>query len=199
MYIVGLTGGIGSGKSTIAKFFMEKNIALVDADQLARQVVSQGTPALSKITDKFGPRILKEDGLLNRKILRKIVFNDKTAKIWLEELLHPLIKEALVKFIDAADSKYLILESPLLLETNQHNLVDRILVVDVSEATQLKRTYKRDGGSKSTIKAIMNSQLSRTDRLDKADDIVNNERPVDSIEKELESLHTKYISLAQKK
>ena len=199
MYVVGLTGGIGSGKSTIAKFFMEKNIALVDADQLARQVVSQGTPALSKITDKFGPRILKEDGLMDRKILREIVFNDKTAKIWLEELLHPLIKEALVKFIGAADSKYLILESPLLLETNQHNLVDRILVVDVSETTQLKRTFKRDGGSKSTIKAIMNSQLSRTDRLGKADDIVNNERPADSIKKELESLHTKYISLAQKK
>ena len=199
MFVVGLTGGIGSGKSTIAKFFAEKNIVVIEADQLAREVVTRGTHALSKISDRFGPEILTNDGFLNRKSLREIVFSDNNEKAWLENLLHPLINEALVKMIKAATSEYIILESPLLLETNQHELVDRILVVDVSEKTQLTRTLNRDGGSENIIKTIMNSQLPRAARLKRADDIIDNEQQIDLLNKRLESLHKTYVNLADKR
>lgn len=199
MFVVGLTGGIGSGKSTIAKFFAEKNIVVIEADKLAREVVKRGTPAFLKISDRFGPEILTNDGFLNRKRLREIVFSDGKERAWLENLLHPLINEALIKVIKAAISEYIILESPLLLETNQHELVDRILVVDVSEKTQLTRTLNRDGGSENTIKAIMNSQLPRVARLKRANDIIDNEQQIDLLNKKLESLHHTYITLANKR
>ena len=199
MFVVGLTGGIGSGKSTIAKFFAEKNIVVIEADQRAREVVKRGTPAFLKISDRFGPEILTNDGFLNRKRLREIVFSDGKEKAWLENLLHPLINEALIEMIKAAISEYIILESPLLLETNQHELVDRILVVDVSEKTQLTRTLNRDGGSENTIKAIMNSQLPRAARLKRANDIIDNEQQIDLLNKKLESLHKTYITLANKR
>ena len=198
MFIVGLTGGIGSGKSTIANFFIEKGIVVVNTDHLSREVVSLGTPALSQIKDRFGADIVKENGHLNRRKLREIVFSDNNKRVWLERLLHPLINEALIEKVKVAYSDYVVVESPLLLETDQHKIVHRILVVDVSEQTQLDRASARDGGSNASIKAIMASQLSRTARLKKADDIIDNELHIDSLHDRLNILHLNYTRLATK-
>ena len=196
MYIVGLTGGIGSGKTTIAYFFSERDIKVINADQLARKVVQPGTTALSQIKQKFGDKILTESYGLNRSLLREIVFKDERQRVWLENLLHPLIEDEINKSIESALSQYVVLESPLLLETNQHKLVNRILVIDVSPEIQLKRTLSRDGGSEATIKAIINSQLTRLQRLNMADDVINNEQDLKSVRIELESLHQNYLSMA---
>ena len=196
MYIVGLTGGIGSGKTTIAYFFSERDIEVINADQLARKVVQPGTIALSQIKQKFGEKILTESYGLNRSLLREIVFKDERQRVWLENLLHPLIEDEINKSIESALSQYVVLESPLLLETNQHKLVNRILVIDVSPEIQLKRTLSRDGGSEATIKAIIKSQLTRIQRLNMADDVINNEQDLKSVRIELESLHQNYLSMA---
>ena len=133
---------------------------------------------------------------LNRSLLREIVFKDERQRVWLENLLHPLIEDEINKSIESALSQYVVLESPLLLETNQHKLVNRILVIDVSPEIQLKRTLSRDGGSEATIKAIINSQLTRLQRLNMADDVINNEQDLKSVRIELESLHQNYLSMA---
>ena len=176
MYIVGLTGGIGSGKTTIAYFFSERDIEVINADQLARKVVQPGTIALSQIKQKFGEKILTESYGLNRSLLREIVFKDERQRVWLENLLHPLIEDEISKSMQLAESQYVILESPLLLETDQHKFVNRILVVDVSPEVQLKRTLSRDGGSEATVKAIINSQLTRVQRISMAADIIYKEQ-----------------------
>ena len=196
MYIVGLTGGIGCGKTTVANFFSENNVEVINADQLARKVVEPGTFALSKIEKQFGGEILTKGNSLNRSLLREIIFKDNEKRAWLENLLHPLIEDEISKSIELALSRYVLLESPLLLETNQHKLVNRILVVDVSPEIQLKRTLSRDGGSEATIRAIINAQLPRVQRLDRADDIINNEQDLQSVRIELETLHKSYLSLA---
>ena len=160
MFIVGLTGGIGSGKSTVAKYFIEKDIVVVNTDHLSRKVVSLGTPALSQIKERFGAGIIEVNGHLNRRKLREIVFFDDNERIWLERLLHPLINEALIEKVKSANSDYVVVESPLLLETDQHKIVHRILVVDVSEQTQLDRALARDGGSIASIKAVSYTHLT---------------------------------------
>ena len=136
---------------------------------------------------------------LNRPRMRSIIFKDEDQKDWLENLLHPLIRDAISRSIAYAKSDYVVLESPLLLETDQHKLVDRILVVDVSSKTQLERTLSRDGGSEDTIKSIIDSQLTRSERLNLADDIVDNERDIQSVRSELESIHKNYLVLARQK
>ena len=198
MFIVGLTGGIGSGKSTVAKYFIEKNIVVVNTDHLSRKVVSLGTPALSQIKERFGAGIIEVNGHLNRRKLREIVFSDNNKRVWLERLLHPLINEALIEKVKSANSDYVVVESPLLLETDQHKIVHRILVVDVSEQTQIDRASARDGGSTASIKAIIATQLSRTARLKKADDIIDNELHIDSLHDRLDVLHLNYTKLAKK-
>ena len=198
MFTVGLTGGIGSGKTTIARFFLDKNIEVVNADQVARKVVEPGTAALSRIKKRFGSEILINEKTLNRPLLREKIFKDNEQRIWLESLLHPLIEEKITQLIESAVSQYVILESPLLLETNQHKLVNRILVVDVSPEIQLERAISRDGGSEATIKAIMNSQISRSDRVSLADDIINNEQNLQSVQRRLIKFHQNYLNLANK-
>jgi dephospho-CoA kinase len=198
MFVVGLTGGIGSGKSTIANYFLEKDIVVVNTDHLSREVVSPGTPALSQIQDRFGGEIIEENGQLNRRKLREIIFSDDNERIWLETLLHPLINEALYEKVKAANSDYVVIESALLLETDQHKIVHRVLVVDVSEKTQVDRAAARDRESKASIKSIMASQLSRAARLKKADDVIDNELHIDSLHDRLEILHMNYTNLATK-
>ena len=173
MFTVGLTGGIGSGKTTIASFFLDQNIEVINADEIARKVVEPGTAALSKIQERFGSEILINEKSLNRALLREKIFKDNSHRNWLENLLHPLIEEEITNLMAGAVSRYVILESPLLFETNQHKLVNRILVVDVSPEIQLERAISRDGGSEATIKAIMDSQISREDRISLADDILD--------------------------
>ena len=198
MFTVGLTGGIGSGKTTIARFFLEQNIEVINADEIARKVVEPGTAALSKIQERFGSEILINEKSLNRALLREKIFKDSRQRIWLENLLHPLIEEEITNLIAVAVSRYVILESPLLFETNQHKLVNRTLVVDVSPKVQLERAILRDGGSERTIKAIMDSQISRDDRTSLADDIVDNEQNFQSVRTQLKKFHQNYLDLAKK-
>ena len=198
MFTVGLTGGIGSGKTTIARFFLEQNIEVINADEIARKVVEPGTAALSKIQERFGSEILINEKSLNRALLREKIFKDSRQRIWLENLLHPLIEEEITNLIAVAVSRYVILESPLLFETNQHKLVNRTLVVDVSPKVQLERAILRDGGSEGTIKAIMDSQISRDDRTSLADDIVDNEQNFQSVRTQLKKFHQNYLNLANK-
>lgn len=196
MYVVGLTGGIGSGKSTVAGLFSDLGITVVDADKLSREVVSPGGEALLAISEHFGRHVLSDDGTLNRKALREIVFSNEAERRWLEALLHPLIAQLIRERINAADSAYSILESPLLLETTQKDLVNRVLVVDVSENTQLQRSLARDGGSDSTIRAIIKSQMKREERCALADDIINNEQPPEALKQQVEELHKAYLEFA---
>ena len=199
MYIVGLTGGIGSGKTTVSQFFLNNNIEVINSDAISREVVQPGTIALAKIEERFGAEILTGSKTLNRPRMRSIIFKDEDQKGWLENLLHPLISDAISRSIAYAKSDYVVLESPLLLETDQHKLVDRILVVDISPKTQLERTLSRDGGSKDTIKSIIDSQLTRSERLNRADDVINNEQDIQSVQSEFESIHRNYLILARQK
>ncbi len=196
-YVIGLTGGIGSGKSTVADVFAELGVVLIDADLLAREVVEPGSAALARIAEHFGDSIIMADGSLHRQALRAIVFSDVLEKHWLENLLHPLIAALMKSRISSCSSPYCLLVSPLLLETGQHQLADRILVVDVGEATQLSRTLQRDRGDPDTISAIIASQIDRQERLQKADDILDNEAGLDELDARIHRLHEKYLRLAE--
>ena len=157
-----------------------------------------GTAALSKIQERFGSEILINEKSLNRALLREKIFKDDSQRIWLESLLHPLIEKEITNLIVVAVSRYVILESPLLFETNQHKLVNRTLVVDVSPKVQLERAISRDGGSEGTIKAIIDSQISRDDRISLADDIIDNEQNFQSVQTQLKKFHQNYLNLANK-
>ena len=197
MLVVGLTGGIGSGKSTVAGFLEDFGVEVVDADMLAREVVAAGTASLTRIAEHFGQDILNTDGELARNKLRDIIFAEPAQKDWLENLLFPLIADLMNTKIANFTSEYCMLVSPLLLETDQHKLVDRVLVVDVSEQTQIERTLRRDQSSESTIRSIIASQVSRRERLQKADDILDNEQEISALKIQAALLHKQYLALAR--
>ena len=199
MFVVGLTGGIGSGKSTVAEMFTALEIDLVDADVAAREVVAPGTPALAEIVEHFGPDILMADGSLDRRKLRRVIFHQEQEKHWLETLLHPLIRRWLTQQISDRRSAYCLLISPLLLETGQAEMVDRILVVDVSVETQISRVLARDGGEERTARAIIEAQIGRSQRLEHGDDIIDNELPVQSLRQQVQKLHQQYLTMAKAK
>ena len=196
MLVIGLTGGIGSGKSSVASIFANLGIQVINADQLARDVVEHGSPALAAIVERYGENILLEDGSLNRSDLREIVFANVSEREWLEQLTHPLIAQLMKDQLQAVSSPYAILESPLLIETDQKELVDRILVIDIVEDTQLQRTLARDNSAETTIKAIINSQIPREQRLEAADDVVDNSGKLETTEQEILRLHKKYLLMA---
>ncbi len=196
-YVVGLTGGIGSGKSAAADTFRALGVHVVDADVLSREVVEPGQPALHAIAQHFGSDILNADGSLDRAALRKLVFSNHEHKHWLEALLHPLIADLIRLRLAEAGSDYAILESPLLLETEQHKLVDRVLVIDVSEETQLARAMARDGSDSVIIRSIIASQIERNERSRRADDVVCNEGSMDQLRQDIEALHRKYQGIAK--
>ena len=196
MFTVGLTGGIGSGKGAVAACFERLGITVVNADLASRAVVMPGSEALKAIADHFGPAIINSDGTLNRAKLRHQIFADASEKRWLEQLLHPLIAEWIARQLAAAPGPYAILESPLLLETTQHNNVDRILVVDAPEAVQIERASMRDGVAPEQIRAIMASQLPRQERLARADDVIDNAGSLDDLFPQVEQLHQHYIQLS---
>ncbi|MBB3059421.1 dephospho-CoA kinase [Microbulbifer rhizosphaerae] len=197
MYTVGLTGGIGSGKSAAAACFTELGIDVVDADWAARVVVQPGQPALAQIAAHFGAGILLESGELDRAQLRAIVFENTAEREWLEQLLHPLIREEIVRALEASRSAYGILESPLLIESGQFKLVDRICVVDLPEALQVERASGRDRSDPEQIRKIMGAQLSRSERLVRADDVLDNAGDLASLKAQVESLHQKYLRMAE--
>jgi dephospho-CoA kinase len=195
--IIGLTGGIGSGKSEASRRFAERGVAVVDADVVAREVVEPGAPALIQIAAHFGSDILDADGNLNRSKLRAIIFSNPAEKQWLESLLHPIINTEIRYQLAKAKSPYSILASPLLLETQQFQLVDRVLVIDTSEQLQLERATQRDKNNEAQIKAIMQTQLSRQERCARATDIINNHGSIDELDAQVEELYQRYLDLAQ--
>jgi dephospho-CoA kinase len=198
-FVVGVSGGIGSGKTTVTNIFSSLGVEVVDADVIAREVVSVGTPGLNAIVKKFGQQIVSESGELNRSSLRQLVFSQPELKEWLNRLLHPLIREQMQQQTQSAKSVYCILSVPLLVENNLIKSVDRVLIVDVSEATQLQRTIRRDNSNEQQISAIMRAQASREQRLAVADDVVLNEgSPIELLEKVTE-LHQFYLKLAASK
>lgn len=198
MLVIGMTGGIGSGKSTVADLFRQKSVEIIDADVIAREVVEPGTQALQSITEHFGSQVLDSDGSLQRETLREIVFADSTERLWLEQLLHPLIHAAINHRIAACRTAYCLLVSPLLLETSQRDLVDRILVVDIDRDTQIARTLERDKSPIETIESIINAQVSREHRRASADDIISNDGDIEDLVLEVEKLHGQYMKLAAK-
>ena len=174
-YIVGLTGGIGSGKSTIANLFIELGVPIVDADIVAREVVEKGSPLLAQIAEHFGKSILTEEGELNRAELRKKVFADENEKNWLNHLLHPAIRERMLAQLNAQTAPYTLFVVPLLIENKLTTLCDRVLVVDVAPATQLARATRRDHNNIKQIQRIMDAQVSREARLKWATEVINND------------------------
>jgi dephospho-CoA kinase len=195
-WILGLTGGIGSGKSAAAQVFVELGVHLVDADQAARWVVEPGRPALASITEHFGAGVLQADGTLNRSALRELIFKDPQQRLWLEGLLHPLIREEITAYLAKAQSPYAILVSPLLLETSQHSMTQRVLVIDVPEALQIQRTVARDNSNAEQVQAILKVQATREYRLSRADDVIVNDRDQAWLKSEVERLHHFYLTLS---
>jgi dephospho-CoA kinase len=194
-YIVGLTGGIGCGKTTIANMFGELGIDIVDADIVARDIVAPGSPALSTIIKHFGEQYQDQQGQLNRALLRTRVFNHPADKSWLNQLLHPLIRNTMLAQLDAAKSAYCLLVAPLLFENHLEKLVNRVLVVDINEDLQIARTLKRDASSAQEIRLIINSQVSRQQRQQKADDIIDNSSVDLGLSKIIvQQLHQKYLT-----
>lgn len=173
--IIGLTGGIGCGKTTVSNFFAELGIDVIDADIAARIVVQPGKDALVAIEQRFGSDIIAADGQLNRAKLRRQIFSQPDDKTWLNNLLHPLIRQEIISQLRTAKSDYCLLVAPLLLENKLDKLVDRVLVVDVDEASQIARTIARDTSSETEVKRIIASQIPREQRLKYADDIIKNE------------------------
>lgn len=194
--IVGLTGGIGSGKSEVSRRFALLGIDIIDADEEARSVVAPGSEALKQIHAHFGDAILLADGTLNRAALREIIFTNPAEKNWLEQLLHPIINTAIRKKLAKSSSAYALLSSPLLLETTQHQLVDRVLVVDTSEQLQLERASARDKNNQAQIEAIMATQLSRQERCSRANDIIQNHGDIDELDEQVQKLHQLYCEIA---
>ena len=191
---IGVTGGIGSGKTAVTDFFASKGITIVDADLAARVVVEPGKPALNEIEKRFGNGILI-NGHLDRRQLRSIIFDNQNERQWLEQLLHPLIRDQILLELSEADSSYAILVSPLMLETDQHELTDRILVVDIPEPIQVERAMKRDDMDEEQTHKIINSQMPREKRLEWADDVIDNSGTLEQLHQSLEKLHQKYLSL----
>ena len=189
MIVVGLTGGIGSGKSAVTKIFEGLGVKVVDADVASRQPVMKGEPALKKIAEKFGANILTSEGELDRRKLREIIFNDNSAKDWLENLLHPLIHQILIDDLTSASSSYAILVSPLLFETNQKDLCSKTIVVDTSEDRQINRTSKRDNVEPSQVKLIIDSQIDRKSRNELADIIILNDGSLQELEEKVKKFH----------
>lgn len=194
-WILGLTGGIGSGKSAAAQHFIELGVHAVDADHAARWVVEPDRPALAQIVAHFGAGILQADGQLDRAAMRAQIFQHPEQRRWLEALLHPLIRQEILSNLAKAESTYAILVSPLLVESGQHLLTQRVLVVDTPEQLQLQRTMQRDHASAEQVQAILKAQASREERLRHADDVLLNDRDINWLQAEVERLHRFYLTL----
>ena len=196
--LVGLTGGIGSGKSAAADYFQTLGVDVVDADLASRAVVEPGQPALEKIAEHFGSNILDPHGQLDRAALRKKVFSDVAERKWLQQLLHPLINNYLVEQVNAAQSDYCLLVNPLLIESGQQQWCDIVVVVDVPVATQLSRTMARDDNTREQVQAIIDAQTSRDKRLNAADYVVTNDQDLGFLHDQIATLHNDLLLRCQK-
>ncbi len=198
-YIVGLTGGIACGKSTVAALFSEHQIPVIDADEIAQQLVLPGEMPYQSIVNHFGKAILTDSATINRSKLRQLIFNHPAERLWLEQLLHPLIRERMLYDSQNLKTPYCLQVIPLLVETLPHPELDRILIVDVSRKTQIKRLQDRDQNDPELIERILRSQASRTSRLKHADDIIKNEGDLNHLKKQVENLHLQYLQKAKLK
>ena len=199
MLIIGLTGGIGSGKTTVAKLFAEHGVPVIDTDEIARDLTAPGQSLLTELQNAFGKTVIDDNGHLNRATLAKQVFSDSDARHRLENILHPAIWHVVEQQIKTLNSPYCLLVVPLLLETQQTTRVDRVLVVDTTEELQISRTHQRDRRTTADIQAIMQSQVDRKTRLTAADDILDNtDNATQTLESQVESLHQKYLELARR-
>ncbi|EPC03481.1 hypothetical protein L861_18250 [Litchfieldella anticariensis FP35 = DSM 16096] len=197
---IGVTGGIASGKSTVARAFAAHGIPWVDADDVAREVVEPGEPALAEITARYGNKVLTKDGRLNRRALREIVFRDSTERHWLESVTHPRIRQRLLGCLQrmrASAAPYHLLISPLLFESGQHELADRTLAIDIPESLQISRTTSRDDVDEAQARAIIAAQMSRSERLARADDIIDNSGDPQALERQVAELDRKYRALCE--
>ncbi|WNW11935.1 dephospho-CoA kinase [Pseudomonas sp. DTU_2021_1001937_2_SI_NGA_ILE_001] len=194
-WILGLTGGIGSGKSAAAQCFIDLGIHAVDADHAARWVVEPGRPALASIVEHFGPGVLQASGELDRAALRQLIFSNPEQRRWLEALLHPLVREEIAASLSRATSPYAILVSPLLIESGQYRTTQRVLVIDVPSELQIARTMQRDNTSQAQVEAILQAQAQREERLRHADDVLVNDRDPAWLKSEVERLHHFYLTL----
>ena len=197
MYVVGLTGGIGSGKTAASDYLASLGIGVVDADVVARDIVAIGQPALNQIAQHFGSDILQADGSLNRSALRTIVFHQPSERKVLESITHPAIRQRIQQQLASSTSPYTLLVSPLLFESGQYQFANRSLVIDASEDLQRQRASQRDGVSSEQIASIMAAQLTRAERLQKADDIVINHGDLDELYQQLDLVHQRYLQLSQ--
>ncbi|AFJ48317.1 dephospho-CoA kinase [Shimwellia blattae] len=196
-YTVALTGGIGSGKSTVADAFASLGITVVDADIIARQVVAPGEPALEQIAAHFGPTVLQPDGSLDRRALREMIFAHPEKKQWLNNLLHPIIQQKTRDELARARSPYVLWVVPLLVENQLHHRAQRVLVVDVEEETQIQRTMLRDNVSREHASQILAAQATRAARLAVADDVICNDGSPDAVTARVARLHQHYLTLAR--
>lgn len=197
MFVVGLTGGIGSGKSAATDYLARQGVTIVDADLASRVVVEPGQPALHAIVERFGESVVQADGTLNRRALRDIVFSDEQARRDLEAITHPAIGEELRRQINASRSAYTVLVSPLLLEGSQKTMANRVLVIDAMPELQVQRTVGRDSVPETQVEAIMRAQLDRQRRLAMADDVVTNNGSLEELHEQLAITHQHYLQLAQ--
>ena len=189
MFVVGLTGGIGSGKSAATAIFEDLGIDVVDADLASREAVLPGSKALDEIQKKFGSEILLEDQTLNRAKLREIIFDNSEDKIWLEQLLHPEIRHIIQSKLKNSSSEYVILVSPLLFETDQHEFCNETILIDSSLNSQVSRTSKRDSVSEDSVKKIISAQMSREDKLKIASIVINNDDSLEQLEINVKKVH----------
>lgn len=197
MLVVGLTGGIGSGKTTVAELFANRGVPIIDADLIAREVTQQGTPAFSSIFKHFGQEILLENGALDRAKLRKMIFNDENQRHWLENLLHPLIFDKIKAQIQTISAPYCIAVIPLLLEVQPNSLIQRILVIDTPEHIQIERVALRDKTEKSHVEAILKTQANRAHRLSQAHDVIINDGVLADLIPQVEKLHKMYLEMGK--
>ena len=198
MLVIALTGGIGSGKTTVSEIFKSKNIPIIDTDIIARQIVEQGKPAYAEIIKLFGEDVLDTEKNINRKVLRKLIFSSENKRLQLENLLHPIIWHEVQLQLKSITAPYCIVVVPLLFENISQIkpiMFDRILVIDVPEEVQIERTEKRDHCGNSTIKNIMKTQVLRQVRIDAADDIILNTGNLDSLNTKIDQLHNNYLEL----
>ena len=199
MFVLGITGGIGSGKTAVTDIFSELNIDVIDADIASRKAVEKGSSSLKEIEDHFGSEIILNDGNLDRQKLREVIFDKEEEKDWLEKLLHPQILKIINSELAESSTSYTILVSPLLFETGQYKLCSRTLLVDVEEKLQIARACKRDNVSEEQIKSIIEAQMPRSEKITLANDIVTNNGTLEDLRKEIISLHYNYLKLSDKK
>lgn len=191
---IGLTGGIASGKSTVAEMFADLGVPVIDTDVIAREVVRPGQPTLEEIHATFGDRVIASDGTLDRAAMRAIVFGDDAARRRLEAILHPKIGETTREQADAAGGPYQIIVVPLLVESSLRGFVDRVLVVDCDEDTQIARLLSRDAESEAQARRILAAQSSRAERIAIADDVISNDGDLDGTRDQVKALHRRYLS-----